>query len=218
MKYASRTARKYARALFSLASEQDALETTVAEIVAAAALLDDLPDLGAALAAQEIPLERRLYLGELAWQTPAESTSDESAEAGPLSELSYHFLCLLIRNRRISLLGEIVCALTEQLDHHQGVVRADITTAVRLLKAEEEMIANKLRELTGASRVELQTAVSKALIGGVIIHLGQHVIDASVRTYLDGMRERLRRVKATDLGQGSLLELNWAALRGATDG
>lgn len=210
MRYASRTARRYARALFALADEQGVLEASVAEFHEVVATIEEHSELAAALRRMELPVPRKLAILEAIFRAPA-GESDEP----PLSELVYHFLCLIIRNGRAALLGEIDTALGELLDARLGIVRARVTTAVPLLKAECEMIVAKLAQLTGAKTVELEPVVSKAVIGGVVIHLGQHVIDASVRTYLDTMRERLKRVKVAALSQQSMLTLDYDRIREA---
>ena len=65
---------------------------------------------------------------------------------------------------------------------------------------------------TGASEVALETQVAKSILGGVVIHVSGQVIDASVRTYLDAMRETLRRVRVTEFDQEGFLPLNLTAL------
>lgn len=206
MNYASRKARRYAEALFSLAVDAACVEATVAEVARVADLFAALPDLPAVLAHRRIPVDRKLAL------LASATSGDESAG---LSELTSNFLRLLVENRRMELLPEIRHALQEKLDTRQGVVRATVTTAVPLLKAEREMIEAKLASLTGAQRVELEAKVSKPILGGVILHFGGQVVDASVRTYLQTMRETLRRVRVSEFDHEGFLPLDTDQIRAA---
>ncbi|MCC7493655.1 MAG: ATP synthase F1 subunit delta [Fimbriimonadaceae bacterium] len=207
MNYASRKARRYAEALFSLAVDAECVDATVAEVARVADLFAALPDLSAVLAHRRIPVDRKLAL-------LASATAGEDGAAG-LSELTSHFLRLLVENRRVELLPEIRHALQDKLDQRQGVVRATVTTAVPLLKAEREMIEAKLGSLTGAQRVELEAKVSKPILGGVILHFGGQVVDASVRTYLQTMRETLRRVRVSEFDHEGFLPLDTDKIRAA---
>ncbi len=136
------------------------------------------------------------------------------AEAEPsAAELTGHFLRLLVERRRVALLPEIAAALRDMLDLHQGVIRARVTTAVPLLAAEREMIEAKLRSLVGAQRVELDEQVTRSIQGGVIIHVAGKVIDASVRSYLESLRENLRRVRVSEFSGDRMLALDYARLR-----
>lgn len=214
MKYASRTARRYARALFSLAEEAGEQERVTGEVAAVARVFEEVEELGQVLASRHVPEERKVAVLERLFRSP-EASEEDAGElaAGPVHDLTFHFLQLLLHNRRVDLMGEIAVALGELLDKRQGIVRAVVTTAVPLLAAERDMITEKLKALTSAPEVVLESKVSRKLIGGVVIHVGEHVIDASVRTYLESMRERLRRVKVGDGGANGMLHLDLEALR-----
>jgi len=124
-----------------------------------------------------------------------------------MGDLARDFLRLLVANGRVRLLGEVLDALTAMLDDQRNTMRAVVTTAVPLLKRERDMIGRKLAEHLGAARVELDEQVSEKVVAGVLIHVGDHVIDASVRTYLHTMRERLRQVRVSELAASGLLAL-----------
>ncbi len=204
MTYASRKARRYAEAVFSLAVEQgvegalvDGLER-LAETMAAA------PELAQVLAHRDIPRDRKIDL--------ARHASSPDGE-GELPAVYEPFLRLVISNGRVALLPEIAVALREMKDAREGVVRATITTAVPLLKAEREMITAKLASLTGAKSIALETKVTKDVVGGVVIHVGDHVIDASVRTYLDTVRDTLRRVRVANFAEQGFMQLDLEKIR-----
>lgn len=215
MTYASRKARRYADALYDLASERGDLDQVTAELGSLAELLAEQDDLQAVLAHRQIPLERKL---ELVSQVLAPEQPPEAEAPVEISELTRNFVRLLIENQRTELVAEIVAALRQRIDQRDGVVRATVTTAVSLLKAERDMIESRLKSLTGAQRIELDSRVTKKILGGVIIHIGDHVIDASVRTYLDTMRDRLRRVRVSELANDDFLQLDLDRIRSEAAG
>lgn len=206
MTYASRKARRYAEAVFSLASEHGVEAALIAGLEQLAATMVAAPELAQVLAHREIPLDRKLELARQA------SAADEESPA-ELPALYEPFLRLVIGNGRVALLPEIAAALREMLDDRDGVVRATVTTAVPLLKAERELITAKLAALTGAKSVALETKVTKEVVGGVVIHVGDHVIDASVRTYLDTVRDTLRRVRVANFAEQGFMQLDLDRIR-----
>lgn len=212
MSFISRRARRYADAIFALASERDQAEALVAEVERIATVLEATPELKAVLAHRLIPPARKLELvGQAFSAEPADG--EDPGDLAPLSELGFNFLRLLIDHGRVELLDEIRAALGQLLDQRQGVVRATVTTAVPLLKSEREALAEKLRQITGAREVVVEAVVRKAIVGGLIVHLGDHVIDASIRSYLDSIRETLKRVRVSEFDREGFLDLNLRQLR-----
>jgi F-type H+-transporting ATPase subunit delta len=207
MTFVGRKARRYARALYSLAREQQSQETLVAELTQVNERFAKVPELGQVLAHRRIPADRKLALLELAL-APAEAEGDEGEAPAPGLDLTRYFLKLLVRNGRIALLAEVVQALRDMLDIELGVMRAVVTTAVPLLKGEREMVIAKLQSHTGANRVEIDCVVNKKVVAGVLIHVGDHVIDATVRTYLDTMRERLKQIKVGEFADAGFLSVS----------
>jgi len=223
MTFVGRKARRYARALYSLAREQQSHEALVAELTEVSERFAKVPELSHVLAHRRIPLDRKLLLLEhaLAPAEPADggSAEDEQAQPQPAGlALSRDFLKLLVRNGRISLLAEVVQALRNMLDLELGVMRAVVTTAVPLLKAEREMVIAKLQSHTGANRVEIDCLVNKKVVAGVLIHVGDHVIDATVRTYLDTMRDRLKQIKVGEFAEAGFLQVPMAGMDNAAPG
>lgn len=212
MSYASRRARRYAEALFALAEEAGRAAEVTAEIERVKLAFDAIPELPAVLAHRHIAADRKLELARLAFGGAAEGEEGPA----PLSDLAFNFLRLLIENRRVELLPQCFAALQAMLDRRDGVVRATVTTAVPLLKAERDALEAKLGSLTGANRVELEAKVSRSIIAGVVIHVAGQVIDASVRTHLESLRESLRRVRVSEFDHEDFIALS--ALRPAAGG
>ena len=102
-------------------------------------------------------------------------------------------LVLLLTERdRMGLLPEIADAYRARLLDFQGVVRADVTTAVPLPADRAARLEQGLAALTGR-RVVMTAATDAALMGGVVTRIGSTVYDGSVKRQLEKMKERLEQ-------------------------
>lgn len=94
------------------------------------------------------------------------------------------FLQLLVDRQRISYLGGICNRYRELLRDLKNVVLAEVTSAIELNDGQRNAVVEKVKTMTGAESVELQSSVDSDLIGGVIIKIGSQVVDASLRGQL----------------------------------
>ena len=76
------------------------------------------------------------------------------------------------------------------VDASRGIVEAEITTATAVDDAQERDISARLAKATGKS-IKMSTKVEPAILGGMIIRMGDQLIDGSVRTNLEGLRRSL---------------------------
>jgi F-type H+-transporting ATPase subunit delta len=102
-----------------------------------------------------------------------------------------NFLRVLVDRRRILFLRGVCKQYQTLLREIRQTVLADVTSAVELNDSQKEGVRNKVIQMTGAQRVELDTQIDPDLIGGVIIKVGSQVIDASLRGQLRRIGLRL---------------------------
>ncbi len=172
-----RIARRYAQAAFEVARERGQVEGWLNELERLVELLEGT-EAGAFLAAPHIPFEaKQQFIGQ--------------ALAGFLPEVR-NLVLLLVRRRRIRLLRRIFEEFSQLANEYRGVVVAEVTSAVPLEDADKAVIIRQLSELTG-KRVILRTRVDPAILGGLIVRVGDKLIDGSVRTRLERLREALIR-------------------------
>lgn len=95
-----------------------------------------------------------------------------------------NFLNLLVDRNRIAFLDGIADRYQALLRQLRNVVRADVTSAVPLTETQVQVITDKVKQLTGAAGVEIESQVDADLLGGVIIKVGSQVLDASLRGQL----------------------------------
>lgn len=173
-------ARRYARALFSLAVESNRVEPWSDALQALQATVEGSSDLQDVLSNPVYSKEqRRAIVGRL-------------AEALRLDPEPSNLLYLLGDRNRLGFLPAVVENFRDLADAHLGRLRARVTSAVPLDAQAAQAIADKLSQATKA-QVLLERAVDPALLGGVVAQVGSLVYDGSVRTQLEDLRKSLKQ-------------------------
>ncbi len=100
---------------------------------------------------------------------------------------------LLRRKSRLALGPSIASYLHEAVDEERGVVRAVVTTAVELDDDRRRQVRERIATATGRV-VELETRVDPSIMGGMVIRIGDQLVDGSTRARLQRLRAGLERV------------------------
>jgi F-type H+-transporting ATPase subunit delta len=170
--------RVYAGALFQAALEEKRLEPVREQLRQLVAAEAEVPELRKLLRNPQIdPRSKRAAIEDLT------SGGDE---------LLRNFLLVLVDKGRAGQLEEIAREFERLAAEQEGIVRAELTTAVELSDDEAQKLLRQIEEASG-QKVEATRSVDPDLIGGVVLQVGSHRLDASVR----GRLERLRRELAT---------------------
>jgi F-type H+-transporting ATPase subunit delta len=107
-----------------------------------------------------------------------------------VGEPARNLVRLLIERNRITVLGELREAYDTLADRDSGVVRAEVVTAVPVDGELKRRIGQALGQKLGAD-VQTEVHQDPDIIGGLIIRIGDRVIDNSVRTHLEQLRTAL---------------------------
>lgn len=172
---ATAAARRYARAVFELASA----DNQVAEWKRRLETIRDVTSNAAATAVLEnptIPVVRRLDLID------APKFLDREG---------INLMKLLVEGRHVHRAAEILDEYDRLVDESEGRVRATVTAAVELSNEEQELIGERLSKQIG-KEVRVTAQVDRGILGGLRLQYGDHLIDASVATRL----QQLRRILA----------------------
>ena len=103
-----------------------------------------------------------------------------------------NFLELLIEKHRMPAIFRIRRLFDQQSEDHEGILPVQITSAIPLDPATTDSLGERIGAQTG-QKVRLAAVVDPEIIGGLILRVGNQILDASIRTRL----ERLRRQVAT---------------------
>ncbi|MGQ4824332.1 ATP synthase F1 subunit delta, partial [Enterococcus faecalis] len=78
-------------------------------------------------------------------------------------------------------------------DEHQGLLLGSVTTAVPLSDEQRIQLEKNVAKTMDYQSVELKQIVDSSIIGGAIVEANHRVIDGSIRTQLEKMRNQLNR-------------------------
>jgi F-type H+-transporting ATPase subunit delta len=170
-------ARRYAKALFSLAQESDSLQSTATELERLAGVAAN-PALGSLLGSPLLGAPQRQALAGLL------------VEDLKLSDLLSRFVRFLAEQRRLTELPAIADHFGRQLDDALGLVRVRIVSATPLTPQQEKDIVDKFSQLT-AKQVIPQVSVDPQLLGGVLVEVAGKVFDGSIRTQFHRLAAQL---------------------------
>ncbi len=173
-------ARRYAKALFSLAVETGRVEPWAKSLEALRGAVEASPDLRDVLSNPVYSKEQRRAIVE------------KLASALSLDTEPANLLFLLGDRNRLSHLAGVVDTFRDLADQHLGRLRAKVTSAVKLDERAAQAIADKLSQATKA-KVLLDRVVDPAILGGVVAQVGSLVYDGSVRTQLEDLRAQLKQ-------------------------
>ncbi len=125
---------------------------------------------------------------------PAISVADRLAEVKKLipdfPDDVLNFVGVLVENKDLGMLGRIVDELGMLSQVAERPVPAEITTAVPLSKEEKEKLQGKLRKEFGPNLV-FRFQVDPEILGGVVVRVGDKMIDSSVARRLRALRQSL---------------------------
>jgi F-type H+-transporting ATPase subunit delta len=100
------------------------------------------------------------------------------------------FVNLMTAKQRERLLPEIVEQFRTLRDELYGIITVEVAAAVELSDAQEQQLTRKLEGYT-RKRVRMRFSLDKSLKGGLMVKIGDTVLDASVRRQLELLREQL---------------------------
>ncbi len=171
-------ANRYARALADVVTERRETNEVFEELNSFARLMADHGQLRDVFASPVVPLERkRAVLHELLSRLKLRPTSS-------------NFLRLLLDNLRLHDLGQMLLALSRELDLRNGIVLAEVTTAREIDDREKAELHDKLKSVTGKD-VRVQFRTDPKIIGGVVTRIGSLVYDGSIKNQLAQMKQRM---------------------------
>jgi F-type H+-transporting ATPase subunit delta len=168
---------RYARALFEAAQSQGTVEQVGSDLEGIASIFKESPDLLRVLRAPVIPAERKAQLVRTAF--------------GPrVSDLTLRFLEMVVQKRREEVLPEVPAEFQHLAYAMLNVLPVEVTTAVPLTPEERTALAASLGRRTG-KRIRLVEKIEPELMGGMVLRLGDTIIDGSVQGQLQRLRQRL---------------------------
>ncbi|GAB4282472.1 MAG: F0F1 ATP synthase subunit delta [Coriobacteriia bacterium] len=171
-----------ARTLIELASLSDAVDAVDADLASVVKAVRGHIDLRQALTDTTLPAEKKR---DILRDIFGESVAPETLA----------IVTLMVERGLTDQLGDLARRYREIAESERGVVVAEVTTAVPLTDALRAKIVDKLSASLGAS-VSLREQVDERVLGGVRINVSGRVLDGTVKSQLEGVRQTLSSARS----------------------
>lgn len=171
-------AQVYARALFEVASERDLLDVVREQLGAFADALHDNHEL-------------QVFFFSPYFSTEEKKDALHRVVDGA-EEIFMSFLETLVERHRMPVLFRIRARYDHLWDEANKVLPVSVTSAVPLDETTLKEIGDRIGEQTGET-VELSSAADPEIIGGIVVRVGNEILDASIRSRLEQLRKQLVR-------------------------
>jgi ATP synthase F1 delta subunit len=168
----------YARSLFEVAKDSDKLDDIRAQLGEFADAL-----------AESHELQVFFFSPYFSTQEKEEGLEKAVSGADPVFE---NFLKLLIENHRMPVLFRVRRAYEDRWREENKLLPVQITSAVELDKKTVKEIGDKIAEQTDR-KIDLATEVEPDILGGIVVRVGNAVLDASIRNRLEQLRKQVAR-------------------------
>jgi F-type H+-transporting ATPase subunit delta len=132
-----------------------------------------------------------LKLEKLLRESVASSAATSEASGGtkttPAVEYAIRFLCLLVEKKYLMHLGLLLERIEQELDKQNGILGVTVESAVAVESGFEKELTRMIKDKTGAAGIKIKTIVRPDLLGGFLMRIGSHYIDASLKGQLESM-------------------------------
>src|SRR3954468_2468840 len=168
----------YARSLLEVAQDQDKLDLIRDQLGAFADALDETRD-----------LQVFFFSPYFSTQEKQDGLDRAVSDADPVF---VNFLKLLIENHRMPVIFRVRRAYEELWEAENQLLPVMVSSAVELDKGTVKQIGDRIAEQTGR-KVNLSASVEPDILGGIVVRVGNSVLDASVRNRLEQLRKQVAR-------------------------
>ena len=176
----SKVSKRYAKALLSLGKEDGNFEQYGRDLQDFSLFCEGHEEVLGVIANQIFPVEdRRKILQTL-------------LEKSTYADVIRNFLNLLLDKNRIGAIHQITDHYERLTDDISNIARAEIVTPRPLKEDAQNKLEKVLGDLT-SKKIKIEVKEDESLIGGIVVKIGDLVLDGSVKTQLQGLNETLKR-------------------------
>lgn len=172
----------YGQALFELALEENALEQILEEEAFVKEVFAENEDLVTLLNHPKISKDEKIQVVENIFKSK-------------ISDTMVGFLVTVVTKERYDELNNIFQYLEEKVKEYKNIGVVSVTTAVELTEEQKVQLTNRLLEVTSFKQLEFNYEVNPDIIGGMILRIGDRVVDSSIRTEIDQMAKSLSKIQ-----------------------
>jgi F-type H+-transporting ATPase subunit delta len=174
----SEISKRYAKAFFELAGEENKYEVYHEDLSRFSTVLDSSKDL------------KEFFANPVFNHVEKKQIMEYLLGRIELSPLTANFLGLLVDKGRIGLLDEIVASYRDMMDKTLQRVQVSVRTAYALTPVQQASLLKQLEEMT-KKKADMSVMEDPSLLAGIVVRVGDTVYDGSVRTQLNNIRNLL---------------------------
>lgn len=172
----------YGEALFELAVDAGKLDNVAEEVSLLKQAFDENEELKKIMNHPKVTKEEKVALVENIFKDR-------------LSNEVVGFLVLIVGKGRYSEIDAILRIFEERVREYKNIGVAYVTSAVEMNQEQKAQIQKKLLNTTKYVQFEMNYLVDPSLIGGLVIRIGDRIVDSSIRTKLDSMARELQKLQ-----------------------
>ncbi len=172
----------YGSALFETALEENHIDGLYDEVLSLKEILKENPDFSKLLNHPKLTKEEKEELMESVFEGRA------SAEL-------VGFLKIIIANDRYGEIMPILDYFIDEVKEYKGIGTAFVYTPSALSDAQKKAVEEKLLSTAGYKTMEMNYLIDESLIGGMVIRIGDRVVDSSVKSKLEALRKSLLNIQ-----------------------
>lgn len=172
----------YADALFDIAIEENQVDALAEEVTMLRQILVENPELSSLMNHPKILKEEKVKVAEDIFKNR-------------ISDELIGLIRMVILKDRYRELDEILEHFIQSVKEYKGIGVAHVTSAADLTDAQKKAVEAKLLETTPYKIMEMHFDSDESLIGGMVIRIGDRVVDSSVKTKLDVLTKELLKVQ-----------------------
>jgi F-type H+-transporting ATPase subunit delta len=173
---------RYATALFDLAREANAIDEVNASLDRFDAIVTESPDLNRLVRSPVFSAEEQVR------------ALSAVLDGIGIEGLAANFLKLVASNRRLFAVRDMIKAYRTLVAHHKREVRAEVTFAERPNEQHLEALKEALKSVSGGESIDLDVRIDSTIIGGLIVKLGSRMVDASLKSKLNAIKQAMKEV------------------------
>ncbi|MCE2991453.1 MAG: ATP synthase F1 subunit delta [Candidatus Jidaibacter sp.] len=169
---------RYTRSLYQVASAQNSIDIVYGSMLKIFENLDSFGEYKNLALSHQVPARTKSII----WGAILDTLE--------VDDLTASFIRLLISNRRSHLFPKIAIRLRELKFEQEGVKPATVYTSFKLSDSEQKLIKKNLEKIYG-QQIELSNRVDKEILGGMVLYIDPFMLDASLKSKLNKIKQTL---------------------------
>ncbi|MEE1007824.1 MAG: ATP synthase F1 subunit delta [Agathobacter sp.] len=171
----------YGDALFELALENNQLDSMFEEIEVVSKVISDYSDLTKLMNHPKIIKEEKIKL-------------IEDIFTDKVSKELVGLMRMMVEKDHYNEINNVFSYFMDKVKEYKNIGTAYITSAMELTDDQKKAVEIRLLETTKYLQFEMHFDVDESLIGGMLIRIGDRVVDSSIKTKLSGLKRDLMKI------------------------